>query len=356
MPEISPLSDATIDIDDIEDDILPDIAADLAENRFEVSHDQAGQRLDKVLSRLVPDLSRSRLQVLLADNAILLDGKSGVSANFRVKGGEIIDVTMPDIRSDILEPQDIPLDIVYEDDDLLVINKPAGLVVHPGAGNADHTLVNALLFHCGESLSGIGGVKRPGIVHRLDKDTTGLMLVAKNDHAHQHLSEQLQTRTLSRTYWAFTVGKPMPMTGVIDQPIDRHRANRLKMAVLGSGRSARTHFRVLDSYGEKIALVECELETGRTHQIRVHMAHIRCPLIGDPLYGPPPTALNAALGKAGELLPLKDKIKAFPRQALHAKAIRFVHPVTEEEMAFDTPLPDDLQMLADDLDRLLSPA
>jgi 23S rRNA pseudouridine1911/1915/1917 synthase len=317
-----------------------------------VPEELAGSRLDKALATLCDDLSRARLQALIDQGAVLVNGKTPISS-FKVKGGEDVVLTIPDPVPDTPEAQDIPLEIIYEDDDLLVLNKQAGLVVHPGAGNPDDTLVNALLHHCGDTLSGIGGVKRPGIVHRLDKDTTGLMLVAKNDHAHHHLSEQLQLREVKRTYMAYTVGQPLPITGQVNQPLDRHRTNRLKIAVMRGGREARTNYRLMEKYGAKFGMVLCDLETGRTHQIRVHMAHIDCPLIGDALYGPQKTALEAALRKAEN----QDEaalalIRTFPRQALHACAIRFIHPVTEEEMEFEAEPPQDLVNLAAALETL----
>ena len=343
------------DLPDGEDDELGASTRDGEVRVAELPPEAAGQRLDKALSGLFPDISRTRLQALLQDGAIRIDHAPPAGASFKVKGGEAVEMIIPAAVPDDPQPQDIPLDILYEDDDLLVINKPAGLVVHPGAGNHDGTLVNALLYHCGDSLSGIGGVRRPGIVHRLDKETSGLMLVAKNDHAHQHLSEQLQSRSLSRTYWALTVGRPLPAEGTVDQPLDRHATNRLKMAVRRGGRDARTHYRVMEGFGKRLALVECKLETGRTHQIRVHMDYIRCPLLGDPLYAPQLTALKAALSEATcEDADARARIVAFPRQALHAKEIMFVHPTTEEDIAFESELPDDFAQLLSDLEELFA--
>ncbi|MCB0375415.1 MAG: RluA family pseudouridine synthase, partial [Sinomicrobium sp.] len=226
-------------------------------------------------------------------------------------------------------------------------NKPVGLVVHPGAGNHTGTLVNALLYHCGDNLSGIGGVLRPGIVHRLDKDTTGLMVAAKNDRAHQGLSDQLADRSLSRKYKALVLGNPMPLKGVIDQPIGRHPSNRLKMDVNArNGREARTHYHVQASYNDEFAFVECTLESGRTHQIRVHMNWLKHPLIGDPLYGPQPTAVTAALkrGKFDDSTVI-EAVTGFSRPALHAFALSFIHPATGEAMDFEQELPEDMSKL-----------
>jgi 23S rRNA pseudouridine1911/1915/1917 synthase len=240
------------------------------------------------------------------------------------------------------------LDIIYEDDDLLVINKPSGLVVHPAAGHAHGTLVNALLYHCGDSLSGIGGVRRPGIVHRLDKDTTGLMLAAKNDRAHHGLSAQLADRSLSRTYTAFIWDTPSPRSGLIDAPVGRHCSNRQKMAInrTNAGREARTHYSLVETYGGgHAAQVSCDLETGRTHQVRVHMAHLGHPLIGDPLYGLQVTGRDSRLRKGRWEDEDAAFITAFPRQALHAAEIRFIHPATGEEESFAIPLPADMEEL-----------
>jgi len=235
------------------------------------------------------------------------------------------------------------LNVVYEDEDLLVINKQAGLVVHPGAGNPDGTLVNALLYHCGDTLSGIGGVKRPGIVHRLDKDTSGLLVVAKNDFTHQGLSEQLSDRSLSRLYSAFVWRVPMPVKGKVEKPIGRHTQNRQKMTIGGSAaREAVTHYHTHESYGEAAALVDCKLESGRTHQIRVHMQHIRHPLIGDPVYGLARQEAASILRKSGYSEEEQERVLNFPRQALHAREIGFFHPRLGKEMRYKCDLPEDL--------------
>ncbi|MES2728969.1 MAG: RluA family pseudouridine synthase [Pseudomonadota bacterium] len=323
---------------------------------FEITPDYAGFRLDKAAASLCPDLSRARLQALIAEGALTLNGQAA-SAAMRIKLDDVIVLAIPEAEEATPQAQDIALDIVYEDDDILVLNKQAGLVVHPGAGHHDQTLVNALLHHCGDSLSGIGGVKRPGIVHRLDKDTTGLMLVAKNDMAHRHLSDQLQDRSLSRTYWAMTVGQPIPQRGVVDQPIGRHKTNRQRQTITRAGRDARTHYQVIKTFGARLSLIECALETGRTHQIRVHMAYIKCPLLGDSIYGAQQNALRAGLKMgAYETQPeAVERIMTFPRQALHARTLVFIHPRTEEEMEFTTPeLPEDFGQLLKDMDIVFS--
>ena len=312
----------------------------------------AGQRLDKALVALCPDLSRARVQSLIDQGHVVVNGSSS-AASYRVKTGDSISIHVPDAVIADPVPQDIALDILYEDDDILVLNKPAGLVVHPGAGHHDQTLVNALLHHCGESLSGIGGVKRPGIVHRLDKDTSGLMLVAKNDVAHQSLSQQLQDRAMSRTYWAVVLGQPVPVSGLIDLPIGRHPTHRQKQAIVKTGRAARTHYKVIETFNQRFSLVECRLETGRTHQIRIHMMTKKYPLIGDLLYGPAQTAVKAALRYGAEDAGAQQVVTTFPRQALHARRLAFQHPRTQADMSFETlALPDDLAELLSSLRRL----
>ncbi|MCB9989617.1 MAG: RluA family pseudouridine synthase [Rhodospirillales bacterium] len=321
---------------------------------FTVPEDAAGTRLDKFLGDTCPDLSRSRLKALILAGEVTLDGQRATTPSAKIKADTEIAVTVPPPVDDTPQPQNIPLDIVYEDDSLLVINKPAGLVVHPGAGNHDGTLVNALLYHCADSLSGIGGVKRPGIVHRLDKDTSGLMVAAKTDEAHQGLSEQLSDRTLSRVYSAIVWGVLPPGQGTVDQPIGRHLTQRQKMTVTSrNSREAVTHYRTIERLGPQDApaacLVECKLETGRTHQIRVHMAHIGHALVGDPLYGAQDTAARAYLRKGGYSEENTAAILSFPRQALHARAIAFIHPVSGEEMHFEAEAPADFQTLLQQL-------
>lgn len=308
-----------------------------------VDEAQSGARLDKALSALHEDLSRARIQSLIKDGKVRINGFAADGASERVKKGDVIEIAIPPLQEAQPQAQNIALDIVYEDDDLLVLNKPAGLVVHPGAGNHGGTLVNALLHHCGASLSGIGGVIRPGIVHRLDKDTTGLMIVAKNDFTHQGLSAQLAERTLGRIYIAVVCGILMPPMGVVDKPLGRDLKNRQKMAITSkNSREAQTHYKVLQQFRDTFSLVECMLETGRTHQIRVHMTHLKAPLIGDPLYTIQQTALRAALKKVGYAEEVQDYVLNFPRQALHAKEIHFIHPRSEEEMSFESDPPEDV--------------
>ena len=294
--------------------------------------EDAGVRLDAFLAQRLPDLSRSRIQQLLEQGCILVEGKPG-KKNRRLTPGERILLDLPEPAEADPEPEEIPLDILFEDEDLLVINKPKGMVVHPAPGHESGTLVNALLHHCGDSLSGIGGVKRPGIVHRLDKDTSGLMLAAKTDRAHASLAAQLGDHSLHRVYAALLIGTPRPAEGVVDLPVGRHPRDRKKMAAgVPGGRSAVTHYRVLESF-PGYSYAECVLETGRTHQIRVHMASLGHPVAGDPLYG----------GKCA--LPLSS-------QCLHAREICFRHPVTGEDMTFSCPLPPEfsavLQKLRDE--------
>jgi len=312
----------------------------------QVEESEAAQRLDKVLSARLEDISRARLQALIAEGQVSINGETAKSASRKVQFADRLEVTIPPLEKASPQAEDIALDVVYEDDDVLVLNKPAGLVVHPGAGNHDGTLVNALLHYCEDTLSGIGGVKRPGIVHRLDKDTSGLMIVAKHDKAHQGLAAQLQDRSLSRVYKALVLGVPMPRVGKIDQPIGRHANNRTKMTVTRrGGKEARTYYKVLESYGDALSLVECKLESGRTHQIRVHMAFLKYPLIGDPLYGPQSTALISKLKKAGLEDGDIEAVKVFPRQALHAAEISFLHPVTNERHHYKQDVPEDFSNL-----------
>lgn len=307
---------------------------------------EAGLRLDKAVAGLLPEFSRTRLQSLIEGGECLLNGSPCTTSSRKVEEGDHVVIALPPLEEAQPEPENIPLDIVFEDDDVLVLNKPVGLVVHPAVGHATGTLVNALLYHCGDSLSGINGVRRPGIVHRLDKDTSGLMMVAKNDHAHRHLSEQLQDRSLSRVYHALVFGVPFPPKGRIETLIGRHPNNRLKMAVVrGGGKEAATNFEVLGNINDALALVECRLETGRTHQIRVHMQHHGFPLVGDELYGHQITKATSILKRGGFDEAVMADVLAFPRQALHAAEISFIHPRSEEEMVFEAPLPDDFQAL-----------
>jgi 23S rRNA pseudouridine1911/1915/1917 synthase len=309
------------------------------------------QRLDRFLSERLPALSRTRVQSLIKQGHVSLGRATIVDVKYRVKPGERFALAVPPPVAAEPSAEAIPLDIVYEDDQLIVIDKPAGLVVHPGAGHAKGTLVNALIAHCGPSLSGIGGVARPGIVHRLDKDTSGLMVVAKTDKAHRALAKQFadhgRTGELERGYLALVWGATSRPHGTIDAPIGRHPSSRTKMAVLrGKGREAVTHWRTAETFGSNsdpiASLVECTLETGRTHQVRVHLAHIGHPLIGDPLYG---KGFKSKLHKLPE--PLQGKLAALPRQALHAARLAFVHPSTGTLLKFNCPLPADLSEIVE---------
>ncbi|MCB1530519.1 MAG: RluA family pseudouridine synthase [Rhodospirillales bacterium] len=308
------------------------------------------QRLDKMLAQLCPDYSRSRLKMLILEGQVCSDGAVLADPNLTVEAGMSLEVRVPPPVEAAPPPEDIPLDIVFEDEHLLVINKAVGMVVHPGAGNPSGTLVNALLHYCGDSLSGIGGVARPGIVHRLDKETSGLIVVAKNDKAHQGLSDQLSDRSLSRLYTAFVWKAPVPLKGKIDQPIGRHKTQRTKMALRGErGREAVTRYHMKEQYGAAASKIECKLLTGRTHQIRVHMGYLKTPIIGDPLYGLPLQEARALLAKESCGAQQQARILAFGRQALHAGQIGFIHPVSGENMRFKAPLPEDLKNLENDL-------
>ena len=324
------------------------------------------KRLDKAVSRDVPEeatLSRTRLARLIDEGALSVDGVVTRDPKARVEAGAVIAVTVEEASDSHIGPEDIPLDVIYEDDDLIVVNKPAGMVVHPAPGTPSGTLVNALMHHCGENLSGVGGVKRPGIVHRIDKETSGLLVVAKSDAAHQGLAAQFERHTVERYYRAVCYGVPdandprlRGVKGASFEPgnilklttqLARHKTDRQRQAVLfHGGRHAVTRARIVEPFGNPAvaALIECWLETGRTHQIRVHMAHAGHGLIGDPTYG----------GK--RKLPLKalsetaiGAVQAFPRQALHAAVLGFSHPVSGEEMRFEAPLPQDMQDLLDAL-------
>lgn len=281
--------------------------------------DQPGERADAFLARSVPDLTRSAAQRLLEEGAVLLAGKP-VKKNYKTALGDTLELTLPDPEPVDVLPQDIPLDVVYEDGDVIVVNKPVGMVIHPAPGHPDGTLVNALLYHCGDSLSGINGELRPGIVHRIDRDTSGLIIAAKNDKAHLALAAQLQDHSLARVYEAVAVGNFKEDAGTVDAPIGRHPVDRKKMAVTRDGRPAVTHWSVLGRY-PGYTHVQCRLETGRTHQIRVHLASIGHPLLGDVVYG----GRKPWPGLAG--------------QCLHARKLKFVHPTTGELMELECPLP-----------------
>lgn len=319
---------------------------------IEITDELNGFRLDKALATVLTEYSRGRLQDVIADSGVTVNGSVEISPKAKVKAGDVCIVNIPEAVEADPEPQDIPLNIVYEDEDLLVINKQVGIVVHPAAGNYDGTLVNALLHHCGDTLSGIGGVKRPGIVHRLDKDTSGLMVVAKHDQAHQFLSDQLKDRSLSRVYHAFVWGVITPRAGEISTQIGRHPVDRKKKAVvLGGGRDAITDYKVLEQFGTLACLVECRLQTGRTHQIRVHMEHLKNYMIGDPYYGHPYLAkhLRTRIGLDAELAAL---YRQFKRQALHAAEMGFIHPRSKEMVHFKAEYPTDLKELHKALSKL----
>jgi len=304
--------------------------------------DRGGERLDKALAEAT-ELSRERIKALIAQGRVLLDGAPARSPSAKPAAGTTFAIDIPEAAPAEAQPQDIPLAIVYEDEHLLVVDKPAGLVVHPAAGNPDGTLVNALLHHCRGQLSGIGGVARPGIVHRIDKDTSGLLVVAKSDTAHEGLAKQFADHSIERAYLAVVNGHPDPLSGTISGRIGRSDANRKKMAVLpdGSkrGKHAVTHYQTLQLLRD-CALVECRLETGRTHQVRVHMASTGHALLGDPLYGRPGGKIRALLTALG-----------FRRQALHAAVLGFIHPVSREALRFSSELPADMKELIEETAR-----
>lgn len=316
-----------------------------------IAPDDAGGRLDKVLTERAQTLSRARVQALIrSGNVTDCSGATIRDGSHRVKPGEIYAVLVPEPEPAAPAPEEIALAIAYEDDDLIVIDKPAHLVVHPAAGHSSGTLVNALIAHCGASLSGIGGVKRPGIVHRLDKGTSGLLVVAKNDQAHEGLSEQFASHgadgRLQRTYLALVWGKPLRPRGSVDAPLARSPVNRKKIAVAKGehGRRAVTHYEVLETFAEgtagAVSLLRLNLETGRTHQIRVHLAHIGHPVLGDPLYASGFKGKVHALGPAAQ-----EALQTLDRQALHAAELGFEHPVTGKTLHFTSPLPADMTRL-----------
>lgn len=281
--------------------------------------EEAGQRIDKWISDRIPELTRSAVQKMISDENATVNGKT-VSKNYKISSGDEVQIHIPEPVELSAEPEDIPVDIVYEDDDLLVVNKPKGMVVHPAAGNYSGTLVNALMFHCKGRLSSINGVIRPGIVHRIDKNTSGLLIVAKNDYSHNKLALQIKEHSFTREYEAVVCGRLKEPSGTINAPIGRHKTDRKKMCVTDlNSKEAVTHYTVIEQYG-KYAYVRLKLETGRTHQIRVHMKYIGHPVFGDDVYG---TAYKGIEG-----------------QCLHARKIGFIHPVTEEYLEFESPLPE----------------
>ncbi|MGH1367228.1 MAG: RluA family pseudouridine synthase [Maritimibacter sp.] len=319
-------------------------------------------RLDKALGRDVPEeanLSRSRLGRLIVEGKVRKEGEVVLDPRAKVNEGDVFTVEVAQALESHIEPEDIPLDVIYEDADLIVINKPTGMVVHPAPGTPNGTLVNALLFHCGDDLSGVGGMKRPGIVHRIDKETTGLLVVAKSDAAHHGLAAQFEKHTVERHYMAVIHGVPdagdprlKSVRGSsfeagnilkLQTQLARHKHDRQKQAVVwNGGRHAVTRARVVETFGKPAVatLVDCWLETGRTHQIRVHMAHAGHGLIGDPTYGGRRKLSDKAVGQVAA-----EAVRSFPRQALHAATLGFVHPVTGEELRFEAPLPDDIETL-----------
>lgn len=291
------------------------------EYKFSVGAEETGERTDKFLSVRIEELSRSTAAALCESGDVLVNGKS-VSKNYKTRKDDEITVTVPEPKELETEPENIPLDIVYEDSDLLVVNKPKGMVVHPAPGNYSGTLVNALLYHCKDSLSGINGVLRPGIVHRIDKDTSGLLIVAKNDKAHIGLAKQIKVHSFTREYEAVVYGNFKEPTGTVDAPIGRHKTDRKRMCVTEhNSKNAVTHYRLID-YNNGFSHISLKLETGRTHQIRVHMAYMGHPVAGDPVYGP------------------SRVITSLKGQCLHAKKIGFIHPITGEGLFFDSELPE----------------
>lgn len=300
------------------------------QRKLVVSDADAGLRLDQFLARSCPDISRSRLKALIVDQAVRVDGTTAVDPAAKVRVGQGIDLQVPAPSDPVPQGQAMDLEVVFEDDDVIVIDKPAGLVVHPAAGNPDRTLVNALIAHCGASLSGIGGVRRPGIVHRLDKDTSGLLIAAKNDAAHKGLASQFADHSIGRVYRAVVWGVPNPTEGEFEGAIGRSTRNRKKMAVVaeGRGKTALTRYKTLRRFGRDAALIECRLATGRTHQIRVHLSHAGCPIIGDRVYG-----------RARSTSP------PISRQALHAGFLGFRHPLTQTWLEFESELPHDFNDL-----------
>ena len=285
--------------------------------------EDAGRRVDAWLAANLEDVTRSAAQRLLEEGRVTCGGRP-LAKNYKLTGSETLEVALPEPEPVDVTPQDIPLNVVYEDDDVIVVNKPKGLVVHPAPGHPDGTLVNALLYHCGDSLSGIGGELRPGIVHRIDRDTSGLIIAAKNDFAHQRLAAQLQDHARARIYHCIVVGNLREDAGTVDAPIGRHPVDRKKMAVAANGRPAVTHWRVLERF-QGFCYVECRLETGRTHQIRVHMAHIGHPILGDTVYGN------------------KKPVPGLQGQCLHAVGLRFLHPRTGEAVELHCELPEEFQ-------------
>ena len=299
------------------------------ELQYEVTAEEDGLRLDQYIAGRCMDLSRSYIQKLIKESRVTINKNIQTKTKTAVQESDIVNVFLLDPKELEIKPQDIPLDILYEDNDVLVVNKPKGMVVHPAPGHYEDTLVNAVLYHCRDNLSGINGVLRPGIVHRIDKDTTGALIVCKNDKAHQKIADQLRAHTITRSYRAIVYNNFSEDEGMINAPIGRHPTNRKKrMVTEKNSKEAITHYKVLDHLNHKFNYIECRLETGRTHQIRVHMSHIGHPLLGDEVYGP-----------------VNSKFKNLQGQTLHAATIGFIHPTTEEYMEFSAPLPDYFEKL-----------
>ena len=298
-------------------------------NIFYINDENVGIRIDKYLNNIFKDKSRSYLQGLIEKEYVKVNDKC-IKSNYKLRLNDRLEMNLPEPELLKVEPENIPIDILYEDRDVIVVNKSKGMVVHPAPGNYNGTLVNAVLYHC-KDLSSINGVIRPGIVHRIDKDTSGVLVIAKNDEAHNFLSEQLKNHTMKREYYALTEGIITSDEGVIDKPLGRNKNDRLKFAIVEGGKRAVTHYNVLERYNKGYTLVKCVLETGRTHQIRVHMASIHHPLVGDPVYG------------------LKKQRIKTNGQMLHAKVLGFIHPTTREYMEFTTELPDEFQTIIDSL-------
>lgn len=301
--------------------------------KFKITPDDKGARIDKYLADNIHDVTRSSIVNLIESGSVIVSGKT-VAKNYKLRAGDEIEITIPDPVEYEAKAENIPLDIVYEDSDLLVVNKPKGMVVHPAAGNYEGTLVNALLYHCKDELSGINGVMRPGIVHRIDKNTSGLLIVAKNDKAHKHLAKQIQEHSFTREYEAVVHGNFREDSGTVDAPIGRHHTERKKMTVTDkNSKNAVTHFEVIKRFG-KYTHIKCILETGRTHQIRVHMAYIGHPVAGDDVYG------------------VKKEKTSFPGQCLHARKIGFVHPTSGEYLEFSSDLPEYFQKFLSKLNNI----
>lgn len=306
---------------------------------------QAGERLDKFLREDISDISRSQMQKLIVSGNVSVDDNIITDKDYKVREEDSYVIIIPPAVDADPVAEDIALDIVYEDEDIVVVNKAAGMTVHPAPGSYSGTLVNALLFHCKDNLSGIGGVKRPGIVHRIDKDTSGLLVVAKNDLAHKRLSEQFFDHSIERTYYAVVYGLPNPLKGKIEKNIARSKFDRKKMAIVDSaGKYAATHYETISHNANAVSLVKCNLETGRTHQIRVHMASIGCNLVGDQLY-----VKSGKTQISGLNTMLKNLINSFPRQALHAATLGFIHPRSGNFLKFQSNFPSDMQDLIETL-------